>query len=137
MARVSVLIADDHPHVIEHLCRLLKDEYEVVGIVSDGERLVAEATRLRPDVVLTDISMPGLSGLEALRRLKAVAPDVRVIVLTMHVDAAIASEAIRSGAAGFVVKLLAGEQLSTAIDEVMQGRLYVTPGVHIDFHEPV
>lgn len=132
MRRATVLIADDHPIVMEGLESLLKDRFEVVGAVSDGRRLLDEAARLRPDVIVTDIAMPGLNGLEALRRLKAKQSDVRVIMLTMHADAELATEAMGAGASGFVVKQSAGEELVTAINEALQGRVYLAPAVTRD-----
>lgn len=136
MRHPRVLIADDHAIVIERLVVLLAERFEVVGTVEDGNRLIEEATRLRPDVIITDISMPGLTGLEALKRLKAAVSEAKVIVLTMDSDPAIAAEALRSGASGFVLKLLAGSQLATAIDEVLQGRIYVTPVIGKDVERP-
>jgi len=127
MRRNTVLIADDHTIVVEGLVSLLKDEFDVVGTVSDGHLLVEAATRLRPDVIITDISMPGLSGLDVLPRLKAARIDSRVVVLTMHQDAALATLAIRGGASGFLLKHSAGEELVTAIRQVLQGRVYLTP----------
>src|SRR6185503_8899301 len=95
----TVLVADDHAIVKEGLVTLLKEHnFDVVGAVGDGERLVDEAKRLRPDVIVTDISMPGLSGLDVLTRLKAERVDSKVIVLTMHNDAELATRAIRAGA---------------------------------------
>ena len=120
MRRATVLIADDHAIVIEGLVSLLKDRFDVVGTVGDGSRLLEEAARLRPDVVVTDISMPGASGLEALRRLKAARADVKVIVLTMHVEAELATEALRAGASGYVVKQSASAELVLAIDEALR-----------------
>jgi len=124
-----VLIADDHASVMERLVSLLEKRFEIVGAVANGSRLLEEATRLRPDVVVTDISMPGVNGIEALARLKRAHPDARVILLTMHAEAELVHEALRSGASGFVMKFSAGEELPTAIDEVMQGRIYVTPSL--------
>ena len=132
MRRPTVLIADDHPIVMEGLVSLLKDGFEVVGTVGDGTRLLDEAARLRPDVIVTDISMPGVSGLDALRRLKATRTDVKVIVLTMHARAKLAMEAIRAGASGFVVKQSASAELVTAINEALQDRVYLTPAVTRD-----
>ena len=82
----TVLIADDHTIVMEGLVALLKDKFDVVGAVSDGSRLVDEAIRLKPDVIVTDISMPGMSGMDALRRLKTLRSDTRIILLTMHAE---------------------------------------------------
>jgi DNA-binding NarL/FixJ family response regulator len=129
MQRPTVLIADDHTMVMEGLVSLLKPKFDVVGAVSDGSLLVDAADRLLPDVIVTDISMPGLSGLEALRRLKAKRRHTKVIVLTMHADAQLATEAMRAGASGFLVKHSAGEELITAINEVLQGRTYLTPAM--------
>ena len=132
MRRPSVLIADDHTMVVEGLTSLLKDQFDVIAAVSDGAALIEAAARLRPDIILTDVSMPGVGGLEALRRLKAARSDAKVILLTMHADAALATEAMRSGASGFLVKHSAGEELLTAIQEVLQGRTYLTPTVTKD-----
>jgi DNA-binding NarL/FixJ family response regulator len=127
-----VLIADDHCSVLKGLVRLLGDRFEIVGAVRNGYLLVEAAKRLRPDVIVTDISMPGLSGLEALGRLKGEASEVKVIILTVHADPALAAEAIRSGASGFVVKFSAADELELAITEVLQGRTYLSPAIAAD-----
>jgi DNA-binding NarL/FixJ family response regulator len=127
MRRATILIADDHTIVREGLERLLTDSFDVVGTVSDATQLIEMAKRLRPDIIVTDISMPGLSGIEALRRLKADRPETRVIVLTMHADGDVATQALRAGASGFLVKHSAGDELLAAIGEVLQGRSYLTP----------
>jgi DNA-binding NarL/FixJ family response regulator len=135
MRRNTVLIADDHTIVVEGLVGLLKEDFDVVGTVSNGELLIDEAVRLRPDVIVTDISMPGLSGLDVLLRLKAERVDSRVVVLTMHNDAALATRAIRAGASGFLLKHSAGEELVTAIQQALQGRVYLTPMLTRDVME--
>lgn len=128
--RPTVLLADDHVIVLEGLARLLGDHgFEVVGTVRDGELLVDAATRLRPDVIVTDLSMPGLSGLDVLARLKTKHVESRVIILTMHSDAGLAARAMREGAAGFLLKECAGDELVAAIRQVLQGRVYLTPAV--------
>ena len=127
MRRPKVLLADDHTIVAEGLKSLLKDHYDLVGTVSDGGQLVEAARTLRPDVIVTDLSMPVLSGLDALRRLKAELLDAKVIFLTMHADARVATEAFRAGARGFLLKQGAGEELITAIEDVLNGRTYLTP----------
>jgi DNA-binding NarL/FixJ family response regulator len=127
MRRAKVLLADDHTIVVEGLKSLLKDQFELVGTVADGSQLIEAARKLRPDVVVTDLSMPVLSGLDALRRLKAERIDARFIFLTMHADARIATEAFRAGASGFLLKQSAGEELVTAIEDVLRGRTYLTP----------
>jgi DNA-binding NarL/FixJ family response regulator len=132
MRRPTVLIADDHTIVMEGLVALLKDTFDVVGAVSDGSRLVEEAIRLKPDVIVTDISMPGVSGMDALRRLKTLRSDTRVILLTMHANAAVVTEAMHAGASGYLVKQSAGDELVTAIHEVLQGRVYLTPALTQD-----
>jgi DNA-binding NarL/FixJ family response regulator len=129
MRRATVLVADDHVIVREGLVRLLQDEFDVLGAVSDGQLLVESAERLRPDFIVTDLAMPGLTGIEAVRRLKAKRPDTKVIVLTMHADAELAREAIQAGASGFVLKAAAVEELVTAIGEVLHGRVYLTPAL--------
>jgi DNA-binding NarL/FixJ family response regulator len=127
MRRAKVLLADDHTIVVEGLKSLLKDQFELVGTVADGSQLIEAVRKLRPDVVVTDLSMPVLSGLDALRRLKAERIDTRIIFLTMHADARIATEAFRAGASGFLLKQSAGEELVTAIEDVLRGRTYLTP----------
>ena len=135
MRRNTVLIADDHTIVVEGLMGLLKEDFDVVGTVNDGELLIDAAKRLRPDVIVTDISMPGLSGLDVLLRLKAERIDSRVVVLTMHNDAVLATRAIRAGASAFLLKHSAGEELVTAIQQALQGRVYLTPVLTRDVME--
>ena len=125
--RTKVLLADDHAMVVEGLAALLKDRFDLVGTVGDGSALLDAARKLRPDVIIADMAMPVLSGLEALRRLKAAKSAAKVIILTMHPDADLATEAFRAGASGYVLKVSAGEELVTAIQEVVQGRTYLTP----------
>jgi DNA-binding NarL/FixJ family response regulator len=125
--RPRVLLADDHAIVVDGLSSLLKDQFDLVGTVADGPALVDAVRRLRPDVIVTDIAMPRMSGLEALRRLSADGLKSKVIFLTMHSDPQLAAEAFRAGASGYVLKHSAGEELVTAINEVLQGRAYLTP----------
>jgi DNA-binding NarL/FixJ family response regulator len=125
--RTRVLLADDHAIVAEGLATLLKSHFDLVGTVGNGNELVDSARKIRPDVIVADIAMPVLSGLEALRRLKAARSDAKVIFLTMHADAQLATEAFRGGASGYVLKQSAGEELIAAIQEVLQGRTYLTP----------
>jgi DNA-binding NarL/FixJ family response regulator len=127
MRKARVLLADDHTIVAEGLKSLLEDQFDLVGTVADGGQLIEAARQLRPDVIVTDLSMPVFSGLEALRRLKAERLESRVIILTMHADARIATEAFRAGASGFILKQAAGEELITAIEDVLKGRTYLTP----------
>ena len=120
--RTRVLLADDHPIVVEGLATLLKNRFDLVGTVSNGNELIDLARKLRPDVIVADISMPVVSGLEALRRLKAAKSDAKVIFLTMHADAQLATEAFRAGASGYVLKQSAGEELIAAIQEALKGK---------------
>jgi DNA-binding NarL/FixJ family response regulator len=127
MPRATLLLADDHALVAEGLATLLKGHFDLVGTVGDGSQLIEAAQELRPDVIVADMAMPVLSGLEALRRLKTEGIDAKVIFLTMYADAQLATEALRAGASGYVLKHSAGEELVRAIQEVVQGRVYLTP----------
>jgi len=128
MRPYTILVADDHAIVKEGVVSLLKAEgFDVVGAVADGDALVDAARRLRPDVIVTDISMPGLNGLEALTRLRAERTDSKIILLTMHHDALLATRAMRAGASGFLLKHSAGEELLTAIHQAVEGHVYLTP----------
>ena len=130
MRKTTVLIADDHTLVMEGLVRLLEEHgFEVVAAVGDGHLLLEAAKSHHPDVIVTDLSMPGLSGLDALERLRTEHVDTKVVVLTMHNDADLATRAIRAGAAGFLLKDSAGEELVSAIYQVLQGRVYLTPAL--------
>jgi len=120
------LLADDHVLVAEGLNRLLEHHCEVVGTVADGHHLVAAAVELHPDVIIADLAMPGLSGLEVTAQLRALGVDAKIIILTMYSDARIAKEAIKAGAVGFVSKQAAGQELLTAIDNVMSGGIYIS-----------
>ena len=136
MRQTTILVADDHAIVKEGLVSLLKQQnFDLVGSVGDGISLVEEARRLRPDIIIADISMPGLSGLEALERITAEKLPCKMILLTMHRDADLAARAIRSGASGFLLKDGAGDELVAAIEQVTQGRLYLTPAVTRDVME--
>ena len=132
MPRPTILLADDHAIVTEGLASLLRSEISLVGTVANGARLIEAARQLRPDVIVTDVAMPGMSGLEALRRLKADAIAAKVIFLTMHADAALAAEALRAGASGFVVKHAAGKELIAAIHSVLRGGRYLSPHLASD-----
>ena len=126
----TVLVADDHAIVLEGLVSLLKDyAFEVVGAVGDCEKLVEAARRLKPDVIVTDLSMPGLSGLEVLTILKQERIESKVVVLTMHHDASWATQALKAGASAFLLKASAGEELVTAIQQALQGHVYLAAAV--------
>jgi len=132
MPRATVLLADDHPVVAEGLASLLRSEFTVLGTVNDGPQLLEAARRLRPDVIVTDFTMPGMSGLDALRQLKAEGHTSKVIVLTVHADVELAAEMLRGGASGFVVKEAVVSELVAAIRAVLRGKTYVTPDLAQD-----
>jgi DNA-binding NarL/FixJ family response regulator len=127
MTRPRVLLADDHRLLREAFARLLEPECEVVGGVGDGRAALAEASRLQPDIVVMDVAMPLLNGLDAARQLRQVLPKIKIIFLTMSEDPDIATEAFRVGASGFLLKNSAAAELLQAIQEVARGRSYITP----------
>lgn len=125
--RPRVLLADDHLLVAEALKSLLSLEFDLVEVVEDGLQLVAAATRLRPDVIVADITMPHLNGIDALVRLREQGSRVQVVFLTMHKDATFARRALEAGAAGFVLKHSASTELIAAIRAALEGKTYLTP----------
>jgi len=127
VTRPRILLADDHTILLDAFKALLEPEFEVVGTVTDGRALLAEFSRLNPDVVLIDISMPLLNGLDAGRQLKAQQRSVKLIYLTMNPDPDLAGEALRLGASGYVLKSSAASELTQAIREALRGRSYITP----------
>lgn len=130
--RTTVLLADDHTIVAEGIASLLEPEYHLVGRVYDGRELIRVAEELAPDVIVSDISMPLLNGIEALRQIKRRDPAARVVFLTVHADVSYVAEAFRAGAAGYVLKQSAAEELRLAIRTVMEGRTYLTPLIERD-----
>jgi DNA-binding NarL/FixJ family response regulator len=127
MKRARVLVADDHRMLAEGLRSLLEPEFELVGIVEDGRTLVTRAKELCPDVIIADITMPLLNGIEAVRQLQKADVPAKVVFLTMHQDVSYAAKAFELGAAGFVLKHSAASELVTALREALAGRTYVTP----------
>jgi DNA-binding NarL/FixJ family response regulator len=125
--RRRVLLADDHTLLLEAFEKLLEPEYTVVGAVSDGRALLSAAAELKPDVIVLDIAMPLLNGLDAARQLKKTMPAIKLIFLTMNEDPNVANEAFRAGASGYLLKTSAASELSKAIKEALCGRSYVTP----------
>ncbi len=122
-----VLLADDHALLLDAFAKLLAADCDIVGQVSDGRALVDEAERLKPDIIVLDISMPMLNGLEAGRQIKQKRPNTKLVFLTMNEDTDLAAEAFRSGASGYVLKRSLASELTAAIREVMRGRTYITP----------
>jgi DNA-binding NarL/FixJ family response regulator len=127
MKRPRVILADDHVLVLDALKNLLEPEFEVVGKFYDGHTLVEQAQKLSPNVIVLDIGMPTMNGLNAGQRLKKLMPTVKLIYLTMNQDPDLAAEAFRLGASGFVVKSAAASELLQALREVVRGGAYVTP----------
>jgi DNA-binding NarL/FixJ family response regulator len=129
MKRIRILLADDHAMICAGFQKLLEPEYEVVGTVGDGYALLKAAEELRPDVALVDVGMPLMNGLDAARKLKKLMPRLKLIFLTMNPDSDIATEALRIGASGYVLKNSPGEELVKAVREVVRGMHYVTPAI--------
>ena len=127
MTRPRVLLADDHALILGAFEKLLAPDSDIVGQVNDGRALVAAAETLKPDLIVLDISMPLLNGLEAARQIKRRSPHIKLVFLTMNEDADLAAEAFRAGASAYLLKRSATSELPLAIREVMQGRSYVTP----------
>jgi DNA-binding NarL/FixJ family response regulator len=125
--RARVLLADDHLLVAEALKSLLSAEFDLVGVVEDGWALVEAAATLRPDVIVADITMPHLNGIDALVRLRQDGNRVPVVFLTMHRDVTFARRALEAGASGFVLKHSASVELITALHAALEGRTYLTP----------
>jgi DNA-binding NarL/FixJ family response regulator len=126
MIPIKVLLADDHAIVIEGLRRVLEPTFAVIGAVTDGRALVAATDQLKPDVVIADVSMPILNGIEAARQIRATNQDVRILFFTMHADVVYAAEALQAGGSGYCLKSSAGNEILTAIQEALAGRTYIT-----------
>ena len=131
-SRPRILIADDHEVFAEALKVYLDRFYDVVGIASDGQALVAEAVKLKPDLVIVDVGMPVLNGLDAAQRVKSIAPEIKFIFLTMRDDPNLAAAALELGPIAFVIKHSPGQELLKAIDHVCRGKSYVTPKLRAD-----
>ena len=133
MSRPRVLLADDHRIVTEGLKGLLEPEFELVGIVGDGRALLAAAAKLRPDVIVADISMPLLNGIDAVRQIRKDNSEIKVVFLTMHADVTYAVSAIEAGASGYVLKHSAPTELVTAIRSALHGKTFITPLIAGEF----
>jgi DNA-binding NarL/FixJ family response regulator len=130
--RPRVLIADDHTLVAEACVKLLEPEFEVIGTFADGQSLLAAVPELKPDVIVLDVGMPLMNGLEAGKRIKKLLRAVRIVYLTMNTDVGIAAEAFRGGASGYLLKSSAAAELVTAVRDVLKGKQYVSPLVAND-----
>jgi len=135
MQRSRVLIADDHSMVVDGLRGLLEPEYEVAGSVNDGRAVLPEVRRLQPDIVVIDISMPLLNGLDCTRQLREAGFEGKILILTMHPDATLAQEALALGASGYLLKTAPGSELKDAVREVLRGRRYLSPAIVRDLEE--
>jgi DNA-binding NarL/FixJ family response regulator len=122
MSLPRVLLVDDHRMFLEGLCSILSRHFEVVGTAANGEEALAAARQLQPDVIVMDLSMPVLNGMEATRKLREMNTRSKIILVTMYTDPAFASEALDVGASGYVLKSDAGAELVAAIREVLQGK---------------
>jgi DNA-binding NarL/FixJ family response regulator len=127
MKRPRIVLADDHALMVGAIEKLVGDQYEVVGRFGDGRSLAAGVVALKPDIILVDVSMPLLNGLDAARLIKQQLPGVKLIFLTMNEDPELAAEAFRAGASAYLLKTSAPDELQTALQEVLRGRSYVTP----------
>jgi DNA-binding NarL/FixJ family response regulator len=129
MKKPRVLMADDHSILLAGVRKLLEERYDVVGMVEDGRALLEAAERYKPDLILLDISMPLLNGLDAGRQLKKLQPDVKLLFLTMHASPQYATEAFKAGGSGYLLKQSAVSELPQAIEAVLQGKYYLTPSI--------
>lgn len=129
MKETRILLADDHPLTLEGLRAFLDPHFEVVGTVTDGRTLVQEALRLKPDLIVLDITMPLLNGIDAAVQIKRSLPEVKLLFITMHVNPAYLEAALSAGGTGYVLKSAASEELLNAINNVLNGRIYVSPSL--------
>ena len=125
--KVRVLLGDDHAFILDGVRAALQPHFEIVGQVTDGKALVAAAERLKPDVVVLDISMPLLNGFESARQVKKIMPGIKVIFLSQHLNPAYLQQALKLGASGYVLKSGATEELQRAMATVLRGQTYITP----------
>ena len=132
MKKPTILLADDHVVFVEGLRKILEPEFEVLGSVRDGRTMVSEVLKLKPAVVLADITMPLLNGIDAARQIRKAEPRAKIIFLTMHSDAIYAAEALEAGASGYLVKQSAASEVVNAVNTVLRGKVYVTPLVSKD-----
>ena len=128
MQSTRVLLADDHALVVEGFRRILEAEFDVVGAAEDGITLVSDALRLKPDVVLIDISLPLLNGIEAARQIRKNLPEAKIVFVTMHADLGYLRDALRLGASGYLLKQSAGKELLKAVREALAGKTFLGRG---------
>ena len=126
MRRPRILVADDHSIVLAGVRNVVEQDFELVGCVGDGKSLVEAALKLRPDLVILDIGMPVLNGIDAAKQIRKVWPEVKLLFLTMHANRMYLREAMRAGGSGYVLKTSASEELKPAIQKVLKGQFYVS-----------
>lgn len=130
MKNIRLLLADDHDIVLQGLRNVLNlPEFEIVGSVGDGRSLIKAAADCQPDVILTDVTMPMLNGIDAARKIRALQPKIKIVFLTMHPDIGYATEALNLGNSAYVLKSSAADELSDAIHAVMRGEIFITPRI--------
>jgi DNA-binding NarL/FixJ family response regulator len=132
MKKPRLLLADDHKIVLEGLRGLLAEDFELAGTATNGRELIEQARALQPDVIVADISMPLLNGIEAVQKLRAEGSPAKVVFLTMHPDATYATRALEAGASGYVLKHSASDELVAAIQEALRGGVYVSQALRSD-----
>lgn len=132
-----LLLADDHSITLAGMSSVIEREFEVVGEVSDGRRLVEESLRLRPDLIILDISMPLLNGIEAAKHIKDAWPGAKLLFVSMHANLMYVREAMKAGGSGYLLKTSAAEELLPAIKTVLQGQVYITSSLQTDPNENV
>jgi DNA-binding NarL/FixJ family response regulator len=125
--KTKILLADDHPPLVEAAVAILKPHYDIVGIATDGAMLVSEAVRLRPEVIVSDITLPVFNGIEAIHRLRLSNSQAKVVFLTVHTDEGFLKACMAEGALGYVLKSRMKIQLIPAIEAALEGRSYVSP----------
>jgi len=130
--RARVLLADDHPAVVKDLCAVLQPEFDVIATVANGVALLAKVDGLSPDVIVTDITMPGLDGIAAASEILRKNPAARIVFVTVHDETELVKKSLAMGVLGYVLKLTAGEDLVPAIHAAMRGERYISPlaGLH-------
>ena len=126
MKRARILVADDHSIILAGVRSLVEPEWELVGVVGDGRSLVEAAQKLRPDLIIVDIGMPLLNGMDATKQIRKAWPDAKILFLTMHANLMYLQEAMRAGASGYVLKSSAAEELRPAIRKILKGQVYVS-----------
>ena len=127
MKKARILLADDHPHLVEKVTQLLQSEYEVLGAVSDGQALVFAAEKLKPDVLVVDVTMPILDGIEAAKRLKARACESKIVFLTVHSDPDYLRACLAAGGLGYVAKSRMSSDLARAVEHALAEQIFISP----------